>query len=102
MPREIKIIANKEKNSKNGRVSLFQTCCGAKPNLKIVFHAVARHETLLMKNNLQHGQKAQDKNLMENTAIKRTVHKRDADVFRCSVSTAEIKAPRILPISTCL
>lgn len=55
-----------------------------------------------MKNNLQHGQKAQDKALMENTAIKRTVCKRDADVFRCNVSTAEIKAPRILPISTWL
>lgn len=55
-----------------------------------------------MKNNLQHGQKAQDKALMENTAIKRTVCKRDADVFRCNVSTAEIKALRILPISTWL
>lgn len=61
---------------------------------------IARHETHLMKNNLQHGQKAQDKALMENTAIKRTVCKRDADVFRCNVSTAEIKALRILPIST--
>lgn len=99
MPREIKIIASKEKIAIMGDIRYFRHA--VVPNLKIVFHGVARHETHLMKNNLQHGQKAQDKNLIKNiAAIKRTVCKRDADVFRCSVSTAEIKAPKILPIST--
>lgn len=98
MPREIKIIASKEKTATMGDIRYFRYA--VVPNLKIVFHGVARHETHLMKNNLQHGQKAQNKNLIKNIAIKGTVCKRDADVFTQNVSTAEIKAPKSLPIRT--
>lgn len=40
--------------------------------------------------------------LSENITIKRTVCKRDANIFRCNISTAQTKAQNINAISTWL